>query len=75
MAKNCNEAPPLTPMWVRVRMNVAHRLPTNVVQRSTSSHTGKNHGTETIQSGSTIHTLKQQYMDSGPHTANDRLLP
>jgi len=28
MAKNGNEASPLTPIWVRVRMNVALRLPT-----------------------------------------------
>jgi len=41
-SKNCNEAPPLTPLWVRVCINVAHRLPTNVVQRSTSKHTSKN---------------------------------
>jgi len=46
-SKNCNEAPPLTPLWVRVCINVAHRLPTNVVQRSTSKHTSKNHSTET----------------------------
>jgi len=41
-SKNCNEAPPLTPLWVRVCINVAHRLPTNVVQRGPSKHTSKN---------------------------------
>ena len=55
MAENFNEAPPLTPTWVRVRMNVAYRLPTNVVQPST--HFGTNHDIETIQSGSSIHRL------------------
>jgi len=75
MAKNDNEAPPVTPMWVRVRMNIAHRLPTNgnVVQRSPSKHTEKT----TVMRQSNLGQLfiKQQYMDSGPHTANDRLLP
>jgi len=65
MAENLNEAPPLTSTRVSVRMNGAHRLPTNVVQPST--HFGKNHDIETIQSGSSIDRLfKQQYMDSCP---------
>ena len=41
MAKKSNETPPLTPLRVHVCMNVAHRLPTNVVQRSRIKHTGK----------------------------------
>ena len=51
----------MTPLWMRVRMNVAQRLPTNVVQRSRIKHTGKtmamrqsNLGQPSIQCGGDI---------------------